>query len=134
MCYYDDAKVGQKVYGLVFGRGKITEVFEDSHFKVLVTFKNGYEVPYTEDGVPGWGNFKTQTMFYRDDVDMSKADFSPVNMVLPIKKIIKYREKKILEVRLPSGMWENAKRADRVYVEKLLEDEKYHLFRKKRGQ
>lgn len=134
MCYYDNAKVGDKVYGLVFGRGKITEVFEDSHYKVLVTFKNGYEVPYTEDGVPGWGNFKTQTMFYRDDVDMSKADFSPVDVVLPVKKIIKYREKKILEVRLPSGMWENAKRADIPYVEKLLEDEKYHLFRKKSDQ
>jgi len=132
MAYYDDAKVGEKVFGLVFGRGKITEVFEDSHYKLLVTFKNGYEVPYTEDGVPGWGNFKEQTMFYRDDVKMTKADFSPVDDILPVKKIIKYREKKTLEVRLPSGMWENAKRADLDYVEKLLDDEKYHLFRKKR--
>lgn len=133
MSYFEDAKVGEKVYGLVFGRGKITEVFEDSHYKMLVTFKNGFEVPYTEDGVPGWGNFKEQTMFYRNDVDMSKADFSPVEEILSVKKIIKFREKKSLEVRLPSGMWVNVKKADESYIEKLLEDEKYHLFRKRRS-
>lgn len=131
MGYYDKAKVGQKVYGLVFGRGSITEVFEDSHYKILVTFKNGYEVPYTEDGIPGWGNFKSQTLFYRNDVNMRKADFSPVTKVLSIKKIIKFREKEMLEVRLPSGMWINAKRADQGYVETMLENEHYHLFRKR---
>jgi len=131
MGYYDKAKVGQKVYGLVFGRGQITKVFEDSHYKIMVTFKNGHEVPYTEEGVPGWGNFKSQTLFYRNDVNMGKADFSPVTKVLSIKKIIKFREKGILEVRLPSGMWINSKKADQEYVEMTLENEHYHLFRKK---
>jgi hypothetical protein len=130
MSYYENAKAGQKVYGLVFGRGKITEVFQDSHYKIMVTFKNGYEVPYTEDGIPGWGNFTSQTLFYRDDVDMGKADFSPVTKVLSPKKIIKFREKEMLEVRLPSGMWVKSKKADQKYVETLLENEQFHLFRR----
>ncbi len=130
MAYFDNAKVGDKVYGLVFGRGKIVEVFNDSFYSILVEFKNGYEVPYTDDGIPGWGNFKKQTMFYKNDVDLSKADFSPVLKVLDAKEIIKLREKDKLEIRLPSGIWKDYKKADPEYVEEMLEDEQLHLFRK----
>lgn len=97
MAYFDEVKVKDKVYGLVFGRGKVTTVFEDSYYKMMVKFKNGYEVPYTEDGVPGWGNFKKQTCYYKDDVDLTDVDFSPVTKVLSAKKIIKLREKKSLK-------------------------------------
>ncbi len=131
MAYFSKAKVGEKVYGLVFGKGRIVEVYPDSYYALMVEFDNGYQVPYTEDGVPGWGRFKRQTLFYRDDVDMSKADFSPVDKILSPKKIIKLREKNKLQVRLPSGLWVNVKKADSDYVEGLLESEKYHLFRKK---
>jgi len=131
MAYFSKAKVGEKVYGLVFGKGKIVEVYPNSYYTLMVEFDNGYQVPYTEDGVPGWGRFKHQTLFYRDDVDMSKADFSPVDKILSPKKIIKLREKNKLQVRLPSGLWVNVKKADPDYVEGLLESEKYHLFRKK---
>ena len=62
MAYFKKVKVKDKLYGIVFGAGKVTQVFEDSHYKMMVTFKNGYEVPYTEDGIPGWGNFKKQTI------------------------------------------------------------------------
>ncbi len=130
MAYFDNAKVGDKVYGLVFGKGKIVAVFEDSFYSIMVEFKNGYEVPYTADGVPGWGNFKKQTVFYRNDVDLSKEDFSPVLKVLSEKDIIKLREKDRLEVRLPSGIWKNYKKADPEYVEELLEEDQLHLFRK----
>ncbi len=132
MAYFSKAKKGQKVYGLVFGKGKIKEVYPDSYYSIIVEFNNGYEVPYTEDGVPGWGKFKKQTLFYRDDVDLSKEDFSPVDEVLSPKEIIKLRNKKKLEVRLPSGIWKSVSKADKKYVEELLEDEKYHLFRKKK--
>ncbi len=131
MGYFTEAKTGEKVYGLIFGQGKIVEVFPDSFYSVIVEFKNGYEVPYTEDGIPGWGNFKKQTLFYRDDIDLSSEDFSPVDKVLTPKKIIKFREKNKLQVRLPSGIWKNVKKADPEYVEKLLKKEQYHLFRKK---
>ena len=131
MGYFKKAKEGDKVYGLVFGKGKIIAVYPDSHYSIMVEFDNGYQVPYTEEGVPGWGRFKKQTLFYRNDVDMSRADFSPVEKILSPKKIIKLREKNQLQVRLPSGLWTNVKKADPDYVEQLLESEKYHLFRKK---
>ncbi|HHE06171.1 MAG TPA: hypothetical protein ENK90_03530 [Epsilonproteobacteria bacterium] len=130
MAYFDNVKVKDKLYGLVFGAGKVTQVFDDSHYKMMVKFKNGYEVPYTEDGIPGWGNFKKQTIFYKDDIDLTDVDFSPVTKVLSPKKIIKLREKKKLEVRLPSGVWTSCAKCVSGYVEDMLEAENYHLFRK----
>jgi hypothetical protein len=132
MAYFKKAKSGDKVYGLVFGKGRISEVFEESFYPVIVEFDNGYEVPYTEEGVPSWGTFKKQTLFYRKDIDLSSEDFSPVDKVLSPRKIIDLREKNKLEVRVPSGVWRSAKKADISYVERLLEEEKYHLFRKKK--
>jgi hypothetical protein len=132
MAYFSNAKKGDKVYGLIFGKGKIVDIFPDSFYSIMVEFKNGYEVPYTDEGIPGWGDFKKQTLFYRNDVDLCNEDFSPVGKVLTPKKIIKLREKKKLQVRLPSGLWTNVKKADSEYVEKMLKKEKYHLFRKKK--
>ncbi|OHE15692.1 MAG: hypothetical protein A2540_02400 [Sulfurimonas sp. RIFOXYD2_FULL_37_8] len=131
MAYFDNAKVDDEVYGLVFGPGKIIQIFDNSHYKIMVDFKNGYEVPYTEDGVPGWGNFNKQTLFYKNDIDLTDVDFSPITKILSIKKIIKLQDKKKLQVRLPSGIWKNVKKAEHSYVEDLLEKEKYHMFRKK---
>ncbi len=134
MAYFDNAKVGDKVYGFVFGKGKIVDVFPDSFYSIMVEFKNGYEVPYTADGIPGWGNFKKQTLFYRDDIDLSDKDFSPVTKVLSIKKIIKLREANKLEIRVPSGIWKSIKKVDPDYVEEMLEKENYHLFREKKSK
>ncbi|MCW8837267.1 MAG: hypothetical protein OQK11_01065 [Thiovulaceae bacterium] len=131
MAYFEDAKVGDKVYGLIFGKGKIVECYEDSHYVIMVRFSNGHEVAYTEDGIPNWGNFKKQTCYYRKDVDLSKADFSPADKILSHKKIIKFREKGTLEVRLPSGIWSNVKKCPESYIEEICENEQYHLFRKK---
>lgn len=132
MAYFSNAKKGDKVYGLIFGKGKIVDIFPDSFYSIMVEFKNGYEVPYTDEGIPGWGDFKKQTLFYRNDVYLSNEDFSPIDKVLTPKKIIKLREKKKLQVRLPSGLWTSVKKADIEYVEKMLKKEKYHLFRKKK--
>ena len=130
MAYFKDVKIGEKVYGLIFGRGEIVDVFPDSYYSLMVEFENGYEVPYTDEGIPGWGHFKKQTLYYRDEVDLCNEDFSPVEKVLAHKKIIKLREKKKLEVRLPSGIWMKAKNVEDEYIEKILSKELYHLFRK----
>ena len=98
----------------------------------MVSFKNGYEVPYTEDGIPGWGNFKKQTIFYKKDIDLTNVDFTPAQKILTPKKIIKLREKKKLQVRLPSGIWTDCAKCVKNYVEEMLEKEKFHLFRKKK--
>jgi hypothetical protein len=131
MAYFDNAKVGDAVYGLVFGAGEVSQIFDDSHYKIMVNFKNDYEVPYTEDGIPGWGHFTKQTLFYKNDIDLTDVDFSPASKVLSIKKIIKLKEKKKLQVRLPSGIWKSVKKAESSYVEDLLEREKHYMFRKK---
>ncbi len=130
MAYFDKVKVKEKLYGLVFGPGKVSQVFEDSHYKMMVKFKNGYEVPYTEEGIPGWGNFKKQTIFYKKDIDLTDVDFGPTTKILSPKKIIKLREKNKLEVRLPSGIWTDCTKCVVGYVEDMLETENYHLFRK----
>ena len=130
MAYFDDVKVGDSLYGLVFGQGHVIEVFENSFYKMIVSFKNGYEVPYTEDGIPGWGNFKKQTIFYKQDIDLTDVDFTPAKKILSPKKIIKLREKKKLQVRLPSGIWTDCSKCVKQYVEELLEKEKYHMFKK----
>ncbi len=132
MAYFDNVQVGDKLYGLVFGKGEVIEVFEDSHYKMMVSFKNGYEVPYTEDGIPGWGNFKKQTIFYKTDIDLTDVDFTPVKKILSPKKIIKLREKKKLQVKLPSGIWTDCSKCVKNYVEEMLEKEKFHLFRKQK--
>lgn len=133
MAYFENVKVGDKLYGMVFGAGVVSQVFDESHYKMMVSFKNGYEVPYTEDGIPGWGNFKRQTIFYKNEIDLTEVDFAPVTKVLSPKKIIKYREKKKLEVKLPSGIWSDCKKCVKKYVEEMLEAENYHLFRKKQS-
>jgi len=130
MAYFSDAKKGDKVYGLIFGKGKIVDIYPDSFYSLMVEFNNGYEVPYTEEGIPGWGNFNKQTMFYGHDIDLSNEDFSPVDKVMSYKKIIKLRSKNKLEIRLPSGIWRKVKKADEQYVEKIIKKEKFHLFRK----
>ena len=132
MGYFKKAKVDRKVYDIIFGKGKIVEVFEDSHYKFMAEFKNDYQIAYTEEGIPNWGLFKNQTIFYKKDIDLSKEDFSPIEKILSAKKIIKLRDKNKLEVRLPSGIWKSTKRVDVEYIEKLLKKEKYHFFRKKK--
>ena len=72
MAYFDKVEVGDKLYGMVFGAGEVSQVFEDSHYKMMVRFKNGYEVPYTDDGVPGWGTFTKQTLYYKNDIDLTE--------------------------------------------------------------
>ncbi len=134
MAYFSNAKRDEKVYGLIFGKGKIVDIFPDSYYTVMIEFKNGYEVPYTDEGIPSWGNFKKQTMYYRDDIDLCNEDFSPVEKILAPRKIIKLREKKKLEVRLPSGIWKSIKKADDEYIEQILSNEQYHLFRKKKSK
>ena len=131
MAYFDNAKVGDKVYGLIFGRGKIVEIYPDSHYTIMVRFKNGDEIPYTEDGIPGWGNFKKQTCYYRSDVDLTKVDFSVAEKKLTHKKILKLQEKGRLEVRLPSGAWADVAKCPENYIEDICQKENYHLFRKK---
>ena len=130
MSYFKKIKKNDKVFGLRFGAGTVIEVFDDGHYKMIVNFDGDYEIPYTDDGIPGWGKFKEQTLFYKEDIDLTNFDFSPIDKILTPKKIIKFRDKKKLEVRLPSGIWHICNKKVREYVQEQLKKEHFHLFRK----
>ncbi len=135
--YFKKAKKGNKIYGLIFGKGKIVNVFPDSYYSLMVLFDNGYEVPYTDEGIAGWGNFKKQTLFYKKDIDLidlTNEDFSPLDAPLAPEMIIKLREEAELQVRLPSGIWKSEKKCEPAYTEELLKKCKYHLFRPKKDK
>ena len=129
--YFKKANVGDKVFGLVFGRGTINNTFGDAYYTFEVEYENGQVVPYTSEGNPAW-NFGAdiQTLFYADEINLAEYDMTPIDEVLTAKKIIKLRNKNKLEVRCLSGIWRNIKNCPATEVETLLSDAKFHRFRK----
>jgi len=128
--YFKNIKENDEVFGLIYGPGKVSNIMGDGFYAFMVTYNNGYEVPYTCDGVPGWGSFNIQTVFYKNDVDITQLDLAPSEKVLTPKKIIKLRDKSKLMMKCPSGNWLNIKECPGQLVEKYLEGEKFHLFKK----
>ena len=131
MSYFKNVKVGDEVFGLVFGHGQVVNNWIAGHYSFVVAFDNGYEVPYTEDGIPGWGTFDYQTLFFKKDIDVMSMDFSS-NLKNPTpEKIIKWRSKDKLEVKCPSGIWKDASKCSYDYVEDMLQRGFFNKFRKK---
>jgi hypothetical protein len=128
--YFKDVKVGDEIFGLVFGKGKVSAVWGNSYYNFEVEFENGYTVPYTLEGVPGWnGKLDFQTIFYVDDFDFISQDISPSNTLLDVKDIIKFRILGFLEIKCPSGIWQPISKCPGHIMEEYLEDNKLHLFR-----
>jgi len=129
--YFGDVKVKDKVFGLIFGPGIVRSVWEDSFYHFEVEYKNGFVVPYTADGVPGWNaKIDFQTVYYKEDIDIMDLDMIPTDKVLSAKKIIKLRDKKKLEIRCPSGIWIPVSKCPNFVFEEYVEQKKFHLFRK----
>lgn len=129
-------KVNDKVFGLVYGKGIITSVYEDSHYLFEVTYDNGQTVPYHKGGIPGWsGKLDFKTVFHEDEIKITEIDFSPTNKKLETQEIIKLREIGELEMRCPSGVWQPTEKIPTSEVEDALEANQLHLFRnQKRGE
>ena len=132
--YFKLAEEDDSVFGLVYGPGKIRNVFGEGHYTFEVEYNNGFTVPYTPEGNPGWNASKLsfQTVFFKEDIDLMDYDFAPNEKILSVKKIIKLRDKKLLEVKCPSGLWQSINKCPREISEDYLEDGKLHLFRKER--
>ena len=129
--YFRKVKEGDEVIGLIYGNGIVKTVFnKDDYYYFEVEYKNGQCIFYTIEGIPNWGNFTEQTVYYENDIKLFDFDFSPLDEILTKKKIIKLRDKKKLEVRLPSGFWSDYF-IKKEYSEEMLESNKLHLFRKK---
>jgi len=129
MSYFKKVKTDDEVFGLVFGKGKVRTVL-NGFYLFEVQYLNGHVVPYTEDGIPGWSNFDFQTVFNKEDIDITTLDISPAEKILGAKKIIKLREKGKLEAKCPSGVWINVKECPGYLIEQYLEEAKLFLFRK----
>jgi len=134
MAYFKNVKVGDKVFGFVFGLGVVSKVWEHSFYSFEVEYEsNGIHIPYSIEGIPGWSNgLGIQTAFYKQDIDLMDYDFAPSDEILSIKKIIRLRDKGKLEVRCPSGLWNTYDKCPINISEGYLESAKLHLFRKSR--
>jgi len=128
---FKTVKMGDEVYGTVYGLGKVSQVFpSDSFYTFEVEYKvNGQRVHYTNEGVPNWGNIDQQTVFYKKDIDLLEYDFAPSTEVLKPKQILKMKLKKVLEMRCPSGMWKSVEECPGDIFEEYIMSEKFHLFR-----
>ena len=133
--YFNEVREGDKVFGLVYGKGQVIYSLGENQiqgfYSFEVEYQNGQRVYYTDEGIPNWcSTLDFQTVFYADDIDMCELEIEPASKVLSAKKIIKYRDKKVLEMRCPSGVWIDVEKCPGNLVESTLENAQFHLFRK----
>jgi hypothetical protein len=84
MGYFKKAKVGDRVFGLIFGKGQISELFDnDSFFRLKIEFDDGDEVFFTNDGVPNVSNIDYQTLFYESEPKIQRiAEYERLENIL----------------------------------------------------
>jgi len=133
MDYFKKVKENDKVFGLVYGKGIVKSVWDNSHYSFEVEYENGSFVPYTSEGYPGWntGKLNFQTVFYASDINLMKYDFVPGLENLSVKKIIKLRNHNKLEIKCPSGIWQSVEKCPESVMHEYLENNELHLFRQK---
>ena len=140
MHYFNDVEVGNEVFSLIYGKGNVIMALPqnlrlDGFYVFVVEYKNKHKVHYTIDGIPNWCPVDggCQTVFYLKDIDLTDMDIQPANKLLSYKQILKYKEKGILEVCCPSGIWRNVDVTPEKILRKALKKEQYYLFRKEKN-
>ena len=141
MHYFDNVKLKKEVFSLVYGNGVIIFALPKEHrlegfFVFAAEYEKKHKVYYTIDGFPNWSSSdgSCQTVFYKKDVDFSDMDIQPPNKILSEKQILKYKEKDILEIQCPSGIWRHINETPQNLMKKALKKSKYHLFRKQKSK
>jgi hypothetical protein len=80
--YFRKVKKQDKVIGLIYGNGIVKNVLnKDDYYYFEVEYENNQCVFYTIDGIPNWGNFTEQTVYYENDIKLFDFDFSPLDEV-----------------------------------------------------
>jgi hypothetical protein len=136
---FEKVKIGDEVYGTVYGSGIVVNVFKNSHYTFEVEYTNketndGQIVNYTVEGIPSWGaKIGEQTVFYKTEIDLMEYDFEPTEKVLTPKDILTLKIKNELEIRCPSGIWMDVFKCNKEVFESYVMNEKFHLFRTKRN-
>jgi len=138
MTKFTDIKLGDEMYSVVFGLGKVIFVLAkalrlDGYYVFEVKYENGQKVHYTEDGRPGWCqdiNECAKTIYYKYEVDFETLDTKIKKKPLPKHKIDKLRHNDMLEMMSPAGGWIDASLMPEIMVENAINNGEYHLFRK----
>ena len=142
MHYFSKVKLKQEVFSLVYGKGVVVFALPKEHrldgfFIFAAEYeKKGQRVHYTIDGYPNWSaqDGCCQTVFYKKDIDLDDVDIQPPEKVISEKQILKYRDKDILEMKCPSGIWRNVNECPEKLMKKALKKDKYYLFRKQKDK
>ena len=140
MHYFSKVKVGEEVFSLIYGKGVVNMALPkkqrlDGFYVFSVKYNEKKEVHYTVDGFPNWCSSDGcyQTVFYINDIDLTDIDIQPANKLLSQKQVLKFKEKGILEVRCPSGIWRNVDDIPEKIFKKSLKKNQYYLFRKEKN-
>ena len=139
---YEDVKLDDEMYSVVFGLGKVIFVLAkslrlDGYYVFEVEYENGQRVYYTEDGRPSWCrdmNKCTKTVYYKSEVNFNEVDMSPESAPMTKFKIDKLRFDDALEMKSPAGAWIDANLMPDVMVDNAINNEEYHLFRQKKSK
>lgn len=141
MHYFSKVKVKQEVFSLVYGKGVVVFALPKEHrldgfFIFAVEYDKGQRVHYTIDGYPNWSNSDgcCQTVFYKEDIDLNDLDIQPPHKIPSEKQILKYKEKDILEMQCPSGIWRNVNECPDNLIKKAFKKSKNYLFRKQKDK
>jgi len=139
---YEDVKLDDEMYSVVFGLGKVIFVLAkslrlDGYYVFEVEYENGQRVYYTEDGRPSWCrdmNKCTKTVYYKSEVNFNEVDTSSESAPMTKFKIDKLRFDDALEMKSPAGAWIDANLMPDVMVDNAINNEEYHLFRQKKSK
>ena len=135
---FEDIKLNDEMYSIVFGLGKVIFVLAKSlrlaggYYVFEVEYENGQRVYYTVDGKPSWCkdiNNCTKTVCYKHEVDFDEVDTSEDVKPLTKHKIEKLRLDDKLEMKSPAGGWIDANLMPDVMVDNAINNEEFHLFR-----
>lgn len=135
---FTDIKLGDTMYSVVFGIGKVVFVLAkslrlDGYYVFEVEYDNGQRTHYTEDGRPGWCkdiNKCAKTVCYKHEVNFDELDSKVKKKILPKHKIDKLRHNERLEMMSPAGGWVDVNLMPDVMVDNAINAGEYHLFRK----
>ena len=135
---FADIKLGDKMYSVVFGLGKVIFVLAkslrlDGYYVFEVEYENGQKVHYTEDGRPGWCkdiNHCAKTIHYKSEVNFDSLDTKSPSAMLTSHQIDKLRNNDMLEMMSPAGGWIDANLMPDMMVDNAINNGEYDLFRK----
>ncbi len=136
MDYFQDAKVGDKVFGLVQGHMEISNILPlkyrvDGFAAITCQNSEGEEYYYTMNGLPAWALnvCNCRTLYYTNDISFKDLDIRQNKRVLSEKKVLKGLELGDIQFRVPSGVWMDVDSVPWNMVEKAIGKSQWYLFR-----